>query len=162
MKKFLFRHYIKIALLGGAALAILALKFEPIPDWNAIFTIIGGSLSFVYFVQKQKLEETRLLKDLFTEFNARYEALNEGLNEMLRGDLTRELSQDNVDTLYSYFNLCGEEYLYYKQGYIFPEVWEAWLNGMKTFYKDERIRRVWKQELETNSYYGFDSKLLER
>jgi hypothetical protein len=161
MKNFLFRHYIKIAVIGGAILVIFAVKFEPIPDWNAILTIIGGSLSFVYFVQKQKLEETRLLKALFTEFNVRYEALNERLNEILRGDPNRELNQEEVDTLYSYFNLCGEEYLFYKRGYIFPEVWEAWVNGMKIFYKDERIRRLWKRELETNSYYGFTLELLK-
>jgi hypothetical protein len=61
----------------------------------------------------------------------------------------------SYDTLYKYFNLCAEEYLYYTKGYIYPEVWSAWWNGMIVFCRNPRIRRIWSDELNTNAYYGF-------
>jgi hypothetical protein len=39
-------------------------------------TFSGVALTTIYFVQKQKLEEMKLFKDLFTEFNTRYERQN--------------------------------------------------------------------------------------
>jgi hypothetical protein len=140
---------------------ILGLVFSL--EWELIFTIVGGILSFIYFVQKQKLEEIRLLKELFTDFNARYDALNEELNRIASDNEAREgFTQQELDTIYNYFNLCGEEYFYYEQGYIHPKVWKAWRNGMKIFYRNERIRKAWAEELKNDSYYGFQLSLLEK
>jgi hypothetical protein len=66
-----------------------------------------------------------------------------------------------LDTLYNYFNLSGEEYFYYKQGYIYPEVWKAWRNGMKIFYQVERIKQEWDKELSNDSYYGLKPSELQ-
>jgi hypothetical protein len=124
-------------------------------NWQLAFTIAGGGFSFIYFIQKQKLEETRLFKELFTEFNERYDRLNEKLNSIVIGNKNAELSSEQLNNLYDYFNLCGEEYFFYKQGYIYPEVWESWLNGMKDFYRNSRIKTIWGKEMDSNSYYGF-------
>jgi hypothetical protein len=51
-------------------------------------------------------------------------------------------------------NLCGEEYLYYDKGYINPEVWRAWRNGMKYYLADQRILNKWADEEKSGSYYG--------
>ena len=67
----------------------------------------------------------------------------------------QELTSDEITLLYNYFNLCAEEYLYYRKGFIYPEVWFAWRNGMKIFCGCPRICALWKTELQTNSYYGF-------
>jgi hypothetical protein len=56
--------------------------------------------------------------------------------------------------LYDYFNLCSEEYLMKKKGYIYPEVWEAWCKGIQDFLKHERIKMLWDKEMKTGSYYG--------
>lgn len=110
-------------------------------------------ISSVFFLQKHKLEELRLFTELFKEFNERYDNLNDKLNKRIlkNGDLSTE---DKI-ILFDYFNLCGEEYLYYKEGYILPNVWKAWNNGMKVFFKDERIKKLWDEECKTESYYGF-------
>lgn len=162
MKSFIFRYYINIAIVGF--LALIALKFVAKPpfDWKLTITVLGGILSFVYLVQKQKLEETKLFKDFFTEFNTRYDGLNEKLNKILQGNTEERLAPDEINTLYDYFNLCGEEYLYFNQGYILPEVWESWINGMKIFYQDERISKLWEKDLKTNSYYGFNLDYLAK
>jgi len=154
MKHYVFRYYIAIALVLLLATVILAVLACDSVDWKLIVTIIGAILSFVYFAQKQNLEELRLFKELFAEFNQRYDRLNESLNRILLRDPEDELTAGELDVLNDYFNLCGEEYLFFRKGYIYPEVWKAWLNGMKIFYHDERIRELWLEELETDSYYG--------
>ena len=154
MKHFMFRYYVVIALVLFLATVVLVMLAYDSVDLEIIVTIIGVILSFVYFVQKQALEELRLFKELSTEFNQRYDRLNENLNRILLGDPDDELTAEELDVLNDYFNLCGEEYLFFKKGYIYPEVWKAWMNGMKIFYQDERIREFWLKELETDSYYG--------
>ncbi len=126
-------------------------------DWRISLGTIGALLSFVYFVQKQQLEEAKLIKELITEFNKRYDDLNQDLNCLIRADPGAESPESaQEDKLYDYFNLCAEEYLFYRRGYIYPEVWEAWACGMSIYLSDPRIREVWDCEAETGSYYGLD------
>ena len=155
MKHFIFRYYILIALVGCFIAITAVVKTHQTFNWQLAITIVGGGFSFIYFIQKQKLEETRLFKELFTEFNERYDRLNEKLNSIVTGNENAELSSEELNDLYDYFNLCGEEYFFYKQGYIYPEVWVSWVNGMKDFYRNTRIKTIWEKELESNSYYGF-------
>ncbi len=161
MKWIIYRYCVPGGiLLCFAFIAVGAVASLP---WKLIFTVVGGILSFIYFMQKQKLEEIRLFKELFVEFNARYDDLNEKLNRIAAEDDSKEeFESGELDILFSYFNLCGEEYFYYKQGYIYPKVWKAWRNGMKIFYRNKRIREAWAKELENDSYYGFQLSELER
>jgi hypothetical protein len=106
-----------------------------------------------FIVQKQKLDELHLFKEIFVDFNRRYDALNEELNQIVR-DSGNSLGKNEIDTLYDYFNLCGEEYFFYKHGYIYPEVRTAWCNGIDYYLKDKRIGNLWSQEEATESYYG--------
>jgi hypothetical protein len=162
LKSFIFRYYLSIALTGCLAVFVVAPIVQDPVNWKLIVTIVGGILSSIYFVQKQRLEELRLFEELFSGFNARYGQLNEKLNEIRGREPKERLLRDEINTLYDYFNLCGEEYLYYKHGYILPEVWQAWLNGMKIFYQDKRIKTLWEEELATNSYYGFNIDFLKK
>lgn len=104
------------------------------------------------------MEEAKLIKDLATQFNERYDGLNEELNSIVRTkDSAEPLVSTQKDTLYNYFNLCAEEYLFYRRGYIYPEVWDAWSRGMKTYFTDDdRVRELWNCESKTGSYYGLD------
>ena len=139
----------------------LWLQYREKVELAIIISIFGIILTSIFFVQKQKLEESRLFKELFEEFNERYDKLNEELNRIINREAKQSLTSDEKNTLYDYFNLCGEEYLFYKQGYILPEVWESWVNGMRIFFKDNRVREIWEEELRTNSYYGFKLDLLK-
>lgn len=159
MKFKIFRYYFPMALFVSIVLIIVGFVFQEKLDWKLNITLVGSIISSIYFVEKQKLEQMVLFKELFTEFNRRYDALNEGLNQILDEDQEKGLSKDQINLLYDYFNLCGEEYLFYKQGFIYPEVWKAWCNGMKVFGKNKRIRELWQKEAQTDSYYGL--KFLE-
>ena len=128
------------------------------------FTVIGGSsLTFFYFLQKQKLEELKLFKELFKEFNERYERLNKTLDQIEQEtkdqieqfELTA-FSNKNHKSLIDYFNLCGEQNFYYTRGYIDPSAWNFWRKGMEKRMSDRRIKRLWDEEKKEGSYYDLD------
>ncbi len=73
-------------------------------------TTLGAVLGFCFIVQKQKLEELRLFRDLFTDFNCRYDEMNEKLENILTGNQIEDSKLRK--TLVDYFNLCAEEYLF--------------------------------------------------
>ena len=157
-KFWLFRH--SLLLLGVSVLGIIwGFKwFEPEGAWSAILPV-GSILTFFYFLQKQQLKETRLMKELITDFNGRYGALNEELQSILKTGQEHPasmLTQNERKTLVDYFNLCAEEYLFYDLGYVEPRVWGAWGDGMNEYAKDWRIRELWKREKQSDSYYGFE------
>jgi len=148
----LFRNSGWLIALVVVATFVFAWKFAG-QNWQLVLTAAGGALSFVYFVQKQKLEELRLFKELFTEFNARYDRLQDRLLLVIaRND--GDLSPEERLLVYEYFNLCAEEYLFYKRGYIDPDAWVAWQNGMRAYLANPRIRRLWEEDVKSDSFYG--------
>ena len=154
MKHFVFRQYGWITLVLIAVGVAVVSFARPERFLELLLTWIGGTFSFVFFVQRQALEELRLFKELFTEFNRRYDNLNEALNRIASRNAGEDLESSERDVLNDYFNLCAEEYLFCQRDYIYPEVWRSWFNGMKFFYRNDRIRRYWRSELESESYYG--------
>lgn len=160
IKFWLFRH--SFSILGVVLVNIVCWFAQGVQDaegaWRAMLTVSGSSLVGAYFSQKQKLAEIHLMKELITDFNKRYDALNGPLQDILRtGRETPapELTQEEQKTLVDYFNLCAEEYLFYDLGYIEPRVWEAWHCGMTAHSsQDSRLFALWEQEPKA-SYYGF-------
>ncbi len=156
-KYFIHRFHLAIVFLLLLLIAILSITFyDKLTDWKILVPIVGGIFSFFYFVQKQQLEESRLFKELFTDFNKRYDTLNETLNEIKNG---KPIGATETNILYDYFNLCSEEYLFYQKGYIYPEVWQSWLLGMMEFYRHAGIRKIWDEELAKGSYYGLEKEV---
>ena len=144
--------------------AVLVAVAIGVRDWAGIASLAGVALSFVYFYQSQRLEQTRLLKELVTDFNARYDRLNEVLNRIVEEGNAMGAHEERPLSVYldDYFNLCAEEYLFFRRGYIPVEVWESWQRGMRTFYRSSpQIAERWERELRSGSYYGFDLSLLE-
>jgi len=153
LKFCLLRHYWwALALLLFISVSILLCRNESI---EIIVTVAGTLLSLIYFIQKQRLEERRLFRELFREFNERYEGMNRKLARISAEKDRKELAEDEKTTLVDYFNLCGEEYLYFRLGYIDPVVWESWENGMTATLRSKRVMNFWKDERgENNLYYG--------
>src|SRR5258705_11747764 len=152
-KHWVLRHYLWVAvtLLLSALAASLCL---PLTSWHEWAAIIGIPFGFLIATQKQKTEELELFTELFTKFNRRYDRLNEELNAIYGTPEEKAIDDEERNTLFDYFNLCGEEFLFYCHGYIYPEVWTAWSNGMRFFRRNRRIRELWDDELKTDSYYG--------
>jgi hypothetical protein len=129
-------------------------SFQTTKDWALVVTLTGTGLSLIYFIQKQKLEELHLFNTLFKDFNERYDCLNEDLTKIACDSGETPLDQGSKEILVKYFNLCGEEYLYYDLGYIYPQVWSAWKRGMRYYASNERVKSFWEKELGPGSYYG--------
>lgn len=125
-------------------------------------TAIGGFFGFLY---KQHLDQTRLFKELFVEFNRRYDRLNNDLNKIVGIQTEAQLTSGERNTVFDYFNLCAEEHLFNEAHYIDEKVWKAWRHGMAFFFNDPRIRELWNLECrspnEHASYYGFEPSLNE-
>jgi hypothetical protein len=152
LKQVLFRSYAFIS----ASVFIVAMLASVHGDltWNTFATIAAGAFAFAFGVQKQNLEETRLFKELFERFNERYDALNDDLNRICKQSSELPLNEKEMEILFKYFNLCGEEYLYFAKGFICAEAWNAWRNGMKYLHEHPRIKDLWDKELAGGSYYG--------
>jgi hypothetical protein len=132
-------------------------------EWRQRLAIVGGILSGLYLLQRQKLEETRLFEELFRSFNDRYDQMNGDLNQLMDRTDEQVITKEDKNLLYDYFNLCAEEYLFYKRGYIPPTVWESWEEGMRYYMRDPRIRRIWEEDESTqgNSYYDLEMPMPE-
>ena len=157
VKRVLFRYdYVIALLLIGIGIWLWGMVGED-PGWRIMLAFSSGGAAVFYFPQKQKLEEARLLKELITEFNRRYDTLNEQLAKITATTPT-PLSTCQKAVVIDYFNLCAEEYLFYTLDYVQPRVWDAWQAGMKVYRQDDRIKALWQEEEQENkdSYYGFD------
>ena len=135
--------------LGGRQLRI---------EW--VVSVLGGAGGLTTFLYSQHLQETRLFTELFQTFNERYDRLNHHLNE-IAGSARVGLSADSQQLLMDYFNLCAEEYLYFRSGYIDEDVWRSWTHGMRVYAQVPAIREIWERELAAGSYYGFSLRELE-
>jgi hypothetical protein len=149
------RLYPLIFLILCAAAIAACWRFPEVHRPELLVAAIGGVAGFTYFLYRQHLDETKLFKELFAEFNRRYDDINDDLNAIRSAPPGRSLSPQEKERLFSYFNLCAEEYLFYKAGYIDGDVWKSWYRGMEVFFKHPPIREVWGQDSEADSYYGF-------
>lgn len=125
-----------------------------------IGSVLATFLAFCYFIQQQRLAEIALFKTLFTEFNARYDDLNEHLGTALKSYPT--LTDTHVEKIVDYFNLCGEEYLFFKEGYIHSDVWQSWCKGMLFYMEQEPFTSIWATEYNTGSYYGLSLDVIRK
>jgi hypothetical protein len=144
-------------IFGVGCAVVLVLSFflsakESLPVTITLLTAVGGVTGFLYAKHAQ---ETQVFRELFCEFNARYDKLNGRLNEIRNRPAGKPIEDADHGVLFDYFNLCAEEYLYASAGYIDPRVWRAWQNGMCYFDEDPEIHDFWKRELQQDSYYGF-------
>lgn len=92
--------------------------------------------------------------ELLQAFNERYDGLNDKLQAAIR--TPHAFTDAEKDLFIDYFNLCAEEWLFWKDGYIYDAVWYAWENGMRQFSRDARVNELWLMERQSNSYYGFE------
>ena len=152
IKRFLYKYF---ALVSAAVFATgVCLLFIGFLEWHQFVAIAAGVFAFAFGVQKHNLEEMKWFKELFQQFNSRYDALHEDLNSIYKQRPSLPLEEHEIKTLFKYFNLCGEEHLYFDKGFICEEAWTAWYNGMRLFRRDPRIKQLWNDELGEDSYYG--------
>ena len=149
------RWYPYIFLFGSVAILASWFYFAAGHPPELLLSGLGALTGFFYFIYRQHLDEAKLFKELFVEFNGRYNKLNDELNKILAGPREGEPSEKERESVFSYFNLCAEEYFFYEVGYIDSHVWESWYRGMGVFFKHPRIQALWEQDCKADSYYRF-------
>lgn len=160
-RQLLFKHYWWVALALGGALSVAAYVLGGDERAGLVGAAIAGTLGFCYFVQQQRLAETELFHELFTAFNARYNQMNEGLARIAdRAESLVGLPTEDRDRIVDYFNLCAEEYLFFREGYIHREVWRSWCRGMSWYLKRHPFKDVWNEEVQTESFYGLSMDVI--
>lgn len=138
---------------------------------SIITTIIFGSLGIgitvYYSMHTKKLAHEQMMKQLFTEFNKRYNKLNDSLSIIEREYPTIEQLHDAEDSIklkqkvIDYFSLCAEEFFwYYHKKRIDSVIWKSWQSGMSYWYNNvPAIKALWEEEVRVNgkaSYYIVD------
>ena len=152
------RRWYPLTFLIGSAAAVGVLHPALGNRPELLLSGVGAIAGFTFFLYRQHLDETKLFKELFVEFNKRYDEMKDGLNEIVDCMQQVEPSEPQRKLLFSYLNLCSEEYLFYKAGYIDHEVWESWRKGMEDVFKPLRGSKFWEKEKANDSYYGFSLK----
>lgn len=130
-----------------------------------VFTLL---ITLIYNWRNYRLNHQKMEKELFVEFNKRYDELNDSLLmlevSMTIEDIKNTLSKTQNKTLYNvvidYFNLCSEQYYWQKKKRISPEIWNAWSTGMNFYYNNYPVvRELWKNEIDKE---GFKSYYLKK
>ena len=150
------RRNIWLWCLGAAVLILISYLIVPsmYRSTSVLLIVVGGIGALTFYLHRRHAEDARLVKELLTEFNERYDKLNNDLQLACWRDARFE--EETKLLFIKYFNLCAEEWLFWRAGYIYDPVWEAWKNGMKQYSKDARVITLWDKEVESDSYYGFN------
>lgn len=133
--------------------------------------VLGGFGTFItiyYAGHSRKLSNEQMLKQLFSEFNHRYDLLNSFLSQIERECPSMEQFQkhNQADLLklkvVDYFCLCAEEFFWYHhKRRIDPLIWNSWQSGMNYWYRIPTIKYLWEEEVKSNgksTYYITNSK----
>jgi hypothetical protein len=150
------RRIIWISCIAGVVLILVVYLIVPPAHQNSsvLLTVVVGGGALAFYLYRRHAEDARLVKELLKEFNERYDNLGTDLQFAVsrNGNFEKETELKFV----RYFNLCAEEWLFWKAGYICDPVWRAWENGMKQYSRDPRVVALWQKEQKTDSYYGFE------
>lgn len=132
-------------------------------ELESVIAIVIGYIGLLYNLINYKIAHDVFFKELFGEFNSRFDKLNDALNQIFDGETKIELdgkAKSKETLICDYLNLCAEEYLWYMKGRVEPYVWKAWSEGMKYYLNNPHIKEVYhKQKEERNSYYGLIEEL---
>ncbi|MDO1514341.1 hypothetical protein Q2T41_16930 [Maribacter confluentis] len=136
-----------------------------------ILASVASYLAYRHNKLTRELSNDNLQKQLFTEFNDRYDKLNEIIQFIL--DLSKEdiakykqsKSEDKIgeytqafikSKINDYFNLCSEEYYWFSKNRIDDRIWNSWEKGMNDIYNSsEIIRDQWKEEIQNEGWKSF-------
>src|SRR6266487_560153 len=100
IKHWFYDNYLLVCLALLVAIFLLWDSLDTLRTWNLLGPAVGSVLGLVYFALQQNLEEIRLFKELFTEFNARYDKMNEALYALLTKPSDEPLESEQIAFLY--------------------------------------------------------------
>ena len=135
--------------------------------------ILATGISISFNLAQYNIENDKIFKDIFREFNRKYdEKFNNTLNKIdtdysinkrfsiLNSEIDKNLIEVDKNLIIDYINFCAEEYLWYTKGRIPSNVWKSWKNGMIYFFNLEPIKIIIiSQYNQKESFYGLFDEL---
>jgi hypothetical protein len=118
--------------------------------FGGIATLLTLFLSIINYHQAND----KFFKELYIEFNGRYDRMNDFLNSL--NDDSLIVKNEDKQKIIDYLILCSEEYMWVKKGRIPTDVWENWKSGIKFHVTKKSIKKIYDEEhKQKKSYYGF-------
>lgn len=143
-------------------------------NWELITNVLGVLVTFFlgvavlistnkYNKNQSDIASHQLQKELFAEYNKRYDVLNGYLEKITKHESMEYLMNDHPleysflrNKLNDYFNLCAEEYYWFKNGRIDEDLWKSWEVGMNAWYDNHPIiQEAWKEEYKSFGHQSF-------
>jgi len=148
------RYWLIIFLVLTTMVGLILLAVNNIIKYEIFFGGVAFLLTLFISIINFYQNNDKFFKELFTEFNKRYDDFNDFLNAVKDDDTFNEAEKEKV---MDYFNLCAEEYMWVKKGRIPPDIWKAWKNGIQRHLSKAPIRKLFEEEraMWKGSYYGF-------
>jgi len=94
-------------------------------------------ISWRFNESRKRITHDQMKKELFSEFNQRYNLLDDILLTINPKESYQELKiadPEKARVLNKYIDLCSEEYFWYKRGRLDEDIWKAWNTGMQYWY----------------------------
>lgn len=159
----MIRKYIDIIVINTVSLLLgLGLYYFTGERIEILGAIIATGISLSLGIRHYKTENDRLFKELFQEFNKKYdERFNDELEAIVANG--KSLTKEQRYLIIDYLNLCAEEYLWKTRDRIPNKVWDSWENGMVYYLNNPHINKVIVEErMQSDSYYGLFEKIKKR
>ena len=130
-------------------------------DPAKIYAILMIHVTVFFFAQKQALADRRLVSQVVRQLNQRFADLQLKMTAVhpVEQDHTMTEAQAQAATLY--LSTCAEAYHHYTRQHIPNVVWESWLNQMRIYYYNPKIRALWNNLLKHDTHFGFGVHLLK-
>ena len=126
--------FVGASVFVGAVYAIAPASYR---SGSVLLSAVGSLWALAFYVHGRHAEDAKFVKELLTDFNERYDNLANDLQRAVWMDAP--FDADLKLRFIKYFNLCAEEWLFWRAGYIYDPVWKAWENGMKQYAGDGRV-----------------------
>lgn len=161
------RHIVTIVAFILFILAIVYNSYGNL-DKEIFFGILGAIATLYLGTIRVMMENDKFFKELFTEFNSRYDhRINDLFNNLHREYKINkiqdfEISKADENLIVDYINLCSEEYLWYSRNRIPAKVWKAWKQGILSNLSIPVVRDLYLSQTRGDnefSFYGLVNEL---
>ncbi len=164
--QFLWDKILTLLTIAGIGIVAYCWLFEySLPEGKEYEAIIAGLVLYfgiLYNIMTYKISADKFSKELFNEFNERFDKMNENLNRIIKEEFFYFAHSNFTidDVVIDYMNLCAEEYYWYRKGRVDYLVWDSWKKGMIYYLKNPSFMSVVEdQRKEKDSYYGLYDEL---
>ena len=136
-----------------------------------IIGVVGLIITWWFSQNNLKIAHQKMEKELFSEFNKKYDELNDKLKVIfdntqvndkttLNGlkKLNFKIKEEEIFpeiVLIDYFNLCAEEYYWRNKKRVSKKIWLSWQAGMKSYYRYCFVRELWEKEVSDFGYQSY-------